>query len=718
MDVFISALRVASSDDKGEVPNSTIQPGQKAICNAFAKLIIDKDRYSIKVAKAKLDSCGSVSIAHTNLLNNIQPAYKYKLPKIRLRGIGGRTNLLDKVGIIKIKQPDNKHCKLMCYVFDEEVGQTKEMLLISLSAIIASKINILYHMSDSNKNQCHDLKFWPNNKSFEEVCEDVTVDNEINYVFKAINKINSRDLYLSSDNYEEVQKDQLINLLINHIETGTTVIEEAYMTEIQLRRIIDRTSSDTGDQQSDGDERMTKDGEDISKFSKEAMTLGDDVYELDEIAPIILKKVYLLYDRYVGEDKVFPTKNGAPRIMTKYKNTPYSYELQPEYAGGKKKFPCVKAMDWTGKTASAQVIRGFVRSTPVVEACALPLCISRLVIAPKFSPGQLKDDPDHGFRVCVNALINKCLKPNASTVPLATDEIKKLHGFNYYLQVDGFSAYWSIPVCEESKRLTAFHTPDGIHCWNRLMMGATPSSAVQQTAYLEALDQYIDYDEQDNLRACLLDAKGERLKDAEGNPKTLRHRFAIYCDDIAAGADTLEELYELYEALICCCYRAGIQIKAGKVKFGVDKLVFHNYTISKHGTEPKEANLCSFLNMREPNDMHQLRAFLGCCQQLNQYIKDYGIIAKPLHNITKKGAKGPPPWVKGTDYDLAFLKLKAIINDTKLYLHHKDALKRLFLEVDASDVGWGGCAYQMPGDYKGDPSEEGRMRIGDTGPRR
>jgi hypothetical protein len=206
------------------------------------------------------------------------------------------------------------------------------------------------------------------------------------------------------------------------------------MTEIQLRRILDRTRSDMGDQQSDGDERMTKDGEDVSKLSKEAMTLGVDVYVFNDHAPILLKKVYLLYDKYVGEDKVFPTKNGAPRIMTKYKDIPYTYELQP----------CVK-------TASAQVIRGFVRNTPVVEPCALPLCISRLVIAPKFAPGQLKDDLDHGFRVCVNALINKCLKPNASTVPLATDEIKKLHGFNYYLQVDGFSEYWSIPVCEESK---------------------------------------------------------------------------------------------------------------------------------------------------------------------------------------------------------------------------------------------------------------------------
>jgi hypothetical protein len=82
-------------------------------------------------------------------------------------------------------------------------------------------------------------------------------------------------------------------------------------------------------------------------------------------------------------------------------------------------------MDWTGKTATAQVIRGFVKSTPVVEQCALPRCISRLVIAPKYAPGQMKEDPDHGFRVCVNALINKCLKPYASTVPLATDEINK-----------------------------------------------------------------------------------------------------------------------------------------------------------------------------------------------------------------------------------------------------------------------------------------------------
>jgi hypothetical protein len=71
--------------------------------------------------------------------------------------------------------------------------------------------------------------------------------------------VHPRDLYLSSDDYEELNEEQLVNLLIGHIETETTVIEEAYMTEIQLRRIVERNAEEGNEQQSDGDERMTKD---------------------------------------------------------------------------------------------------------------------------------------------------------------------------------------------------------------------------------------------------------------------------------------------------------------------------------------------------------------------------------------------------------------------------------------------------------------------------
>ncbi len=171
----------------------------------------------------------------------------------------------------------------------------------------------------------------------------------------------------------------------------------------------------------------------------------------------------------------------------------------------------------------------------------------------------------------MNALINKCIKPDVVTIPLAMDEIKKLAHCKFFLQLDGANAYWSIPACEESMRLTALHTPDGSYCWNRLLMGAKPSSAVEQSAYLEVLDDYIDSYEDGSLRKCLLDEHGNRLRDAEGNLKTLRHKFAVYCDDICAGVDTIEEMYEL--------------------------VTFHDYTINCEGTQSKDANFCPIRNM-------------------------------------------------------------------------------------------------------------------------
>ncbi len=114
---------------------------------------------------------------------------------------------------------------------------------------------------------------------------------------------------------------------------------EAHMSEIQLMRIVDKMSQEPSAQGTDGDEVMTKDGQTFSKFSKEALEIGASV------SAAILKKVRNVFDLNKGDNEVFRTKNGAPKIMTKFKDKPYSYELLPEYANGSKKFPTVKSMN-------------------------------------------------------------------------------------------------------------------------------------------------------------------------------------------------------------------------------------------------------------------------------------------------------------------------------------------------------------------------------------
>jgi hypothetical protein len=62
--------------------------------------------------------------------------------------------------------------------------------------------------------------------------------------------------------------------------------------------------------------------------------------------PHLKQKIYNCVSKWIGDDSVFPTKNGSPKILTKFVEHPYSYELLPEYGRGEKKLPCVEAMNW------------------------------------------------------------------------------------------------------------------------------------------------------------------------------------------------------------------------------------------------------------------------------------------------------------------------------------------------------------------------------------
>jgi hypothetical protein len=260
------------------------------------------------------------------------------------------------------------------------------------------------------------------------------------------------------------------------------------MTEIQLQAILDNQVGQDGEL--DVDMTTNEAGDKISKFDIKAISLGKAV------SPAMIEAFYDFCQKYVGDDNVFVTRSKAPKVLTPFVDNPFKFVLRDEYVTGPrpKAIPSIRATYYHGKPATRRVLEHFVRTTPVVSRCDHPRCLSRLVIVPKREPGTPKDSAPTSYRVTMNALVNNCLKPTASTTPLATDEIKKLHHHKYFLQLDGSQAYWSIPIDEESKRLLAFQTHEGVFAWDRLTMGARPSSAVQQTAYIEILDRYLDPD--------------------------------------------------------------------------------------------------------------------------------------------------------------------------------------------------------------------------------
>ncbi len=130
-----------------------IGPGTKDICRVAAKLRCKnaKGVFSSQWIEAKLDSCGSVSLSHSKFLTEINPCKEYKLPIVTLKGIGGKTQPLQKAGVLKVVKPNNRILKLLCCVFDEAVGNTQRLLLISMSAI--NKANLMSSITLSTRVQ-------------------------------------------------------------------------------------------------------------------------------------------------------------------------------------------------------------------------------------------------------------------------------------------------------------------------------------------------------------------------------------------------------------------------------------------------------------------------------------------------------------------------------------------------------------------------------------
>ena len=352
--------------------------------------------------KAKLDTCAAVSIAHREYLTDIKHCRRYGKHPVRLRGIGGQDpDILPLVGKLSVAG-EGKSTTVLCYVYDKPLATCEKLCLIGMRDLWIKNVDINYHIDQTIRGLASPLKFISTNKRKPMYS---TVQEETDY----IGRINSTDVLYSSnveqfpevysvsrtndtETFEQVigneftEAQQALDVLyqehqlnkrdiVNNprsvsITAGETNTKNyVLMTEIQLRNILDRLDAKESVESVDGQETMAKGGRLISKFCAEAMNIPN-------VVPAAMRKdIYKVFDLNAGDDSVFPTRNGCPKVLAKYVDNPYSYELLPEYESGEKSLPKSKAPYWDGKDATCRVIRQFCKDTPIVSPCKYPLCI-------------------------------------------------------------------------------------------------------------------------------------------------------------------------------------------------------------------------------------------------------------------------------------------------------------------------------------------------------
>ena len=135
--------------------------GGKEICTAIVKLAVETNSGdSIFIKKeTKIDTCGSVSLAHRKFITHILSCAEYHMPPVRLHGVGGSTNILKRMGMLNTVLEDGSVRKILAYEFNTPAGSTEKILLLSLRSTWDSKIDLMYHVGQSLLGNVSPLKF-------------------------------------------------------------------------------------------------------------------------------------------------------------------------------------------------------------------------------------------------------------------------------------------------------------------------------------------------------------------------------------------------------------------------------------------------------------------------------------------------------------------------------------------------------------------------------
>lgn len=257
-------------------------------------------------------------------------------------------------------------------------------------------------------------------------------------------------------------------------------------------------------------------------------------------------------------------------------------------------------------------------------------------------------------RICgdYKCTVNQVSKLDKYPIPKTEDLLATLAGGRKFTKLDMSQAYQQLLLDEDSKKYTTINTHKGLYQYNRLPFGVSSAPGIFQRTMENLL---------------------------QGIPRVI-----VRVDDIlVSGKDDPDHLANL-ETVINRLSKAGLKLRLEKCQFMQPEVTYCGYIVNGDGVQPVAAKVEAIRNAPEPQDVSQLRAFLGMLNYYHKFLPDVATVLEPLHRLLRKGAKWE--WLK--EQQAAFKKAKDMLQSTKLLVHF-DPDKELILASDASDYGVG-----------------------------
>jgi len=169
---------------------------------------------------------------------------------------------------------------------------------------------------------------------------------------------------------------------------------------------------------------------------------------------------------------------------------------------------------------------------------------------------------------------------------------------------------------------------------------------------------------------------------------------ASFYDDIIIGAKDWNEFRRKLDEVLTAIGKAGLTLRLSKCEFAFDKVTYLGFTLTGDGIGPGEKKVDAIARFPTPENVHDLRRFLGMAGFFRRFVRNYAQITEPLHDLLRSSDFN---WTKKCEK--AFIAIKNKLSwEPVLAIFNPD--REIELHTDASQAGLGAVLLQKGDDNR------------------
>jgi hypothetical protein len=225
--------------------------------------------------------------------------------------------------------------------------------------------------------------------------------------------------------------------------------------------------------------------------------------------------------------------------------------------------------------------------------------------SPCGSPIVLMPKKDGTWHMCVDfRALNKITVKNPYPLPRIDDLLDQLKDDKYFTNLDLRSRYHHIRIAEGDTWKTTFKTKQGLFEWMVMPFGLCNAPATFMRVMNDVLRPFLD------------------------------DFVIVYLDDIFIFSKSREEHVKHVKQVLDVLRKEKLFLKLSKCEFGKTSPIYLGHIVGGGELKIDPSKVKVILEWPKPNNVTEVRSFLGATQYWRKFIANFSSIAAPLHAMT------------------------------------------------------------------------------------